>query len=60
MGMFQNEYRLWVDALCINQHDLQEKSDQVRMMGEIYRRSWNVMVWVGPEKDFSNEGSISF
>jgi hypothetical protein len=27
---------VWVDAICINQQDLNEKSQQVRMMGEIY------------------------
>ncbi|KAE9372888.1 HET-domain-containing protein [Stipitochalara longipes BDJ] len=56
MAKFQKQYRLWVDAICINQQDLQEKSHQVRLVGEIYRRSWNVVVWIGPEEDFSNEG----
>lgn len=28
---------VWVDALCINQHDLAERSAQVRQMGMIYR-----------------------
>lgn len=27
---------LWVDALCINQEDLAERSDQVRFIDEIY------------------------
>lgn len=28
----------WIDALCINQTDDEEKSHQVQMMGEIYQR----------------------
>lgn len=27
---------VWIDAICINQQDLSEKSSQVRMMGKIY------------------------
>lgn len=28
----------WIDALCIDQDNLDEKSEQVRMMGHIYKR----------------------
>lgn len=38
---------LWVDALCINQSDPIERSGQVRMMGEIYRRAEEVLIWLG-------------
>ena len=30
---------LWIDAVCINQNDLQEKSHQVGMMDLIYERA---------------------
>jgi hypothetical protein len=40
--------RVWVDALCINQHDLYEQSQQVQMMGQIYSRAESVLAWVGP------------
>lgn len=40
--------RLWVDALCINQEDIPERESQVTMMGEIYSRACNVLVWLGP------------
>lgn len=39
---------LWVDALCINQQDNDEKSSQVMMMRHIYARAKNVLVWLGP------------
>lgn len=38
---------LWVDALCINQEDEEEKSQQVRLMGEIYKQASMTRVWLG-------------
>ena len=40
---------MWIDAICINQDDLQEKSRQVRLMGEIYSAAYNVCVWLGSD-----------
>ncbi|RBA15907.1 hypothetical protein FPRO05_12128 [Fusarium proliferatum] len=40
---------VWADALCINQDDLQEKTLQVRQMGNIYSKASQVLVWLGPE-----------
>lgn len=39
---------LWVDALCINQHDLYEKSYQISRMGQIYSSAALVIAWLGP------------
>jgi len=39
--------RIWVDALCINQNDLYERSQQVQMMRQIYSRAEKVLAWVG-------------
>ncbi|GAW11403.1 hypothetical protein ANO14919_007470 [Xylariales sp. No.14919] len=41
------KYELWVDALCINQADLEERSEQVLRMGEIYRNAGKVLIWLG-------------
>jgi hypothetical protein len=38
---------IWVDAVCINQQDLLERSQQVRMMGDIYSSARNVVIWLG-------------
>ncbi|KAJ4014223.1 hypothetical protein NW766_006475 [Fusarium irregulare] len=38
---------LWVDALCIDQSNIKERSHQVNHMGEIYRKCENVIVWLG-------------
>lgn len=38
---------LWVDALCINQLDITEKTHQVGMMADIYNRCTRVIIWLG-------------
>ena len=38
---------LWVDALCINQADDSERTEQVQMMRSIYERCRCVIVYLG-------------
>jgi hypothetical protein len=38
---------LWVDAICINQEDLEERNFQVACMGSIYRKAAQVLIWLG-------------
>lgn len=38
---------LWVDALCIDQHNITERSHQVSRMNDIYSQASNVIVWLG-------------
>ncbi|PMD37790.1 HET-domain-containing protein, partial [Hyaloscypha variabilis F] len=45
--------RLWVDAICINQNDIRERSEQVSIMGKIYQLANEVVVWLGSEKENS-------
>ena len=46
---------LWIDQICINQQDLQEKSQQVILMSRIYQRAWSTLVWLGEAaEDISN------
>jgi hypothetical protein len=40
---------LWIDALCINQWDKEEKSHQVSYMSHIYSRAQEVVIWLGEE-----------
>ncbi|KAH8749285.1 heterokaryon incompatibility protein-domain-containing protein [Hyaloscypha finlandica] len=38
---------LWVDAICIDQEDDDEENHQLPKMPDIYRRAWNVTIWIG-------------
>lgn len=38
---------LWIDALCIDQNNAAEKSQQIGLMGEIYHNADLVLVWLG-------------
>lgn len=40
---------LWIDAICINQADLEERSAQVRIMPRIYSNADCVIVWLGDD-----------
>ena len=42
---------LWIDALSINQNDIAERNQQVRIMGHIYRNSPLTIVWLREEKE---------
>ncbi|KAJ6200611.1 heterokaryon incompatibility protein-domain-containing protein [Bipolaris maydis] len=42
-----HERLLWADAMCINQHNYKEKSNQVQMMQDIFSKASNVVVWLG-------------
>ncbi|KAF8860223.1 hypothetical protein BDZ45DRAFT_649084 [Acephala macrosclerotiorum] len=39
--------RIWVDAICINQSDMEERNLHVKMMGEVYAKAETVRVWLG-------------
>lgn len=41
------KFRLWADALCINQKNEKDKEHQIPLMGQIYRRAADVIVWLG-------------
>lgn len=46
---------LWIDQICINQNDLEEKTQQVILMSKIYQRAWSTIVWLGEEADNSSD-----
>ena len=49
---------LWIDAVCINQEDTDERQEQVAMMGQIYASSKEVIVWLGPTSDLDKDAVI--
>jgi hypothetical protein len=42
---------LWIDTLCINQGDAQERSHQVQHMAMIYKSAKEVIIWLGDWTD---------
>ena len=44
---------LWIDQLCINQEDVNERNSQVRLMRLIYNRADLVIAWLGPEDRYT-------
>jgi hypothetical protein len=38
---------LWIDAVCINQHDLAERNVEVKRMDDIFKLASRVVVWLG-------------
>ena len=42
---------LWIDAICINQHDIKEKNHQVKQMSKIFKSAKRVISWLGKESD---------
>ncbi|KAI0123548.1 heterokaryon incompatibility protein-domain-containing protein [Xylariales sp. AK1849] len=46
-----NGMPVWIDAICINQSNVSERSHHVRMMGSIYAHANAVLSWLGPPDD---------
>jgi hypothetical protein len=49
---------LWIDAICINQLDNEERTQQVTLMGDIYSQSKEVVIWLGKDLDSSTVGTV--
>lgn len=49
-----NSIILWADALCIDQNNLSERAEQVKLMGLIYWKARRIHVWLGRD-DCTNE-----
>lgn len=43
--------RLWIDAICIDQDNVGERSQQVSIMGVIYHETRRALVWLGESED---------
>lgn len=49
---------VWIDQLCVNQEDLEERSTQVLLMGQIYSRAEQVYIWLGEFGSAHESGSL--
>ncbi|KAI1472545.1 HET-domain-containing protein [Daldinia caldariorum] len=55
----QQGFFVWVDALCINQEDMDERSAQVAKMKDIYQAAWHVVIWLGPDENRSDLATLA-
>ena len=58
-GATSNDRILWIDAICINQSDIQERNAQVRQMLDIYKSATRMVVWLG-EGDRDSDKATAF
>jgi hypothetical protein len=49
---------IWADGICINQHDISERENQVKLMGQLYTRAKQVKIWLGPDSDHAAKKSF--
>jgi hypothetical protein len=54
LALFQVRHRrqprlLWVDAVCIDQENMDEKSHQVQQMYTIYSLAYRTLIWLGDD-----------
>ena len=50
---------VWVDFLCINQRDSEERSIQIGRMGMMFKLAKQVVVWLGDEQDIKEDDIAS-
>ncbi|KAJ8118221.1 hypothetical protein ONZ43_g4038 [Nemania bipapillata] len=48
----------WIDAICLNQEDVEEKSLQVPRMMEIYQAACVVLIWLGPNRPMTKSEKL--
>jgi hypothetical protein len=56
----RNPVKIWVDSICINQKNNNERTCQVGIMRDIYARSTEVVIWLGesgPNDHLVSDGS---
>ncbi|KAH5305155.1 hypothetical protein HBI23_181910 [Parastagonospora nodorum] len=61
-GEFNENDWWWIDSLCINLTDGNEREQQVRIMADIYKRAKRAVIWLGEEKEPGSDctGAIGF
>ncbi|KAF5022039.1 hypothetical protein F66182_5922 [Fusarium sp. NRRL 66182] len=50
---------IWIDALCINQDDIEERNAQVAQMAQIYKDAQEVIVWLGHEEAYTRTAVVN-
>lgn len=52
----------WIDSLCINLEDKQEREKQITIMADIYKKAKRAIIWLGQEKETGSDctGAVEF
>ncbi|KAK0124903.1 hypothetical protein ONS96_008781 [Cadophora gregata f. sp. sojae] len=54
----QKPRTLWIDAICIDQQNAEERSSQILLMRDVFQRASKVVVWLG-ESTMASKASFS-
>jgi hypothetical protein len=46
---------LWVDSICIGQEKIDERTSQIALMADIYRKAERVIVWLGEGNEITKK-----
>jgi hypothetical protein len=46
-------HELWIDAICIDQNNEEERGHQVDMMSSIYESAERVLIWLGEQDEYT-------
>ena len=56
IGKLEDSQYVWIDAICINQNDVVERSTQVQIMSKFFERAIRVVIWLGEGNPNSDVG----
>ncbi|PWY63130.1 hypothetical protein BO83DRAFT_457154 [Aspergillus eucalypticola CBS 122712] len=60
LSQYEGRSRLiWADRICINQSDWQEKSHQLKLMGDIYRKCAKGIIWLGEPTELTERAFVA-
>lgn len=45
----------WIDAICVDQSNVLERNAQVAIMADVFRSAQGVIIWLGPEDQFTTD-----
>jgi hypothetical protein len=48
-------WMIWIDAICINQMNIEKRNARVSQMRHIYANAAEVAIWLGAEANESHE-----
>lgn len=48
------DFTIWIDAICIDQNNDGEKTNQISLMGDIFSKAETMYVWLGEGNDATN------